>query len=191
MTLRAKEIGVIDFHDGERYEGDWVDSKMHGGGTEYASDGTVLKHGHWQDDEFIGNYEQYKDEIFHNIGNEFNSDELELWNDEIYEQAVISYIKRTSPEIYEKVNYAYGRGDAREYAMKRWGWARMVRNNIQIYTLTSDILKRIVNGLWEAYHDELEEKDDIRLYDTVKARKEARIPLEQYLSERKGKRKNA
>ncbi|MFA4853227.1 MAG: hypothetical protein WC868_06125 [Bacteroidales bacterium] len=39
--------------------------------------------------------------------------------------------------------------------------------------------------------DELEEKDDIRLYDTVKARKEERIPLEQYLSERKGKRKNA
>ncbi|NTW31844.1 MAG: hypothetical protein HGB12_04335 [Bacteroidetes bacterium] len=39
--------------------------------------------------------------------------------------------------------------------------------------------------------DELEEKDDIRLYDLAKARKEERIPLEQYLSERKGKRKNA
>jgi len=118
------------------------------------------------DDEFIGNYEHYKDEIFQNIGNEFNPDELELWNDEIYEHAVMSYIKRTSPEVYEKVNYAYGRGDAREYAMKRWGWARVVRNNIQIDILTPDILKHIVEGLWEAYHDELDEKDGDRVSET-------------------------
>ncbi|MBU0764816.1 MAG: hypothetical protein KJ607_08280 [Bacteroidetes bacterium] len=37
---------------------------------------------------------------------------------------------------------------------------------------------------------ELEEKEDIRLYDQVKSRDEERIPLEQYLEERKKKRKN-
>ena len=44
---------------------------------------------------------------------------------------------------------------------------------------------------YEKMLDELEEKEDIKLYDLVKSRKEERIPLEQYLSERKRKRKNA
>jgi PHD/YefM family antitoxin component YafN of YafNO toxin-antitoxin module len=39
--------------------------------------------------------------------------------------------------------------------------------------------------------EELEELEDIRLYDAVKARKEKSIPFEQYLQQRSRKKKNA
>jgi PHD/YefM family antitoxin component YafN of YafNO toxin-antitoxin module len=39
--------------------------------------------------------------------------------------------------------------------------------------------------------EELEELEDIRLYDAVKAKKEKSIPFEQYLQQRSRKKKNA
>lgn len=44
---------------------------------------------------------------------------------------------------------------------------------------------------YERILDELEEKEDVRLYDKVKARNEERIPLEQYMEERKKRKKDA
>lgn len=44
---------------------------------------------------------------------------------------------------------------------------------------------------YERILDELEEKEDVRLYDKVKARNEERITLEQYMTERKKRKKNA
>ena len=43
---------------------------------------------------------------------------------------------------------------------------------------------------YERMLDDLEELEDIKLYDEVKARKEERIPFEEYLNHRK-KRKHA
>lgn len=51
---------------------------------------------------------------------------------------------------------AEGHGDAREYGLKHLGWKRVKQNNIQTETLTSDDLKNIANGLWEAYDEECE-----------------------------------
>jgi len=39
--------------------------------------------------------------------------------------------------------------------------------------------------------EDLEELEDIRLYDAVKARKEKTIPFEKYLQQRRRKKKNA
>ncbi|MFI5186336.1 MAG: hypothetical protein ACHQF0_06405 [Chitinophagales bacterium] len=39
--------------------------------------------------------------------------------------------------------------------------------------------------------EHLEELEDIRIYDLVKARKEKSIPFEQYLQQRRRKKKNA
>jgi PHD/YefM family antitoxin component YafN of YafNO toxin-antitoxin module len=44
---------------------------------------------------------------------------------------------------------------------------------------------------YEQMLEEIEELEDIRLYDAVKARKEKTIPFEQYLQQRRRKKKNA
>jgi len=44
---------------------------------------------------------------------------------------------------------------------------------------------------YEQMLEEIEELEDIRLYDAVKARKEKTIPFEQYLQQRRHKKKNA
>ena len=45
--------GVIKFSNGNRYEGDLVQGKMHGYGTYICANGKVYK-GKWQNDKFIG-----------------------------------------------------------------------------------------------------------------------------------------
>jgi len=59
----------------------------------------------------------------------------------------------------EEYMIAEGQGDARGYGMKELGWVRVAGNNIQTYTLTSDDLKNIANGLYDI-NDELGENSD-------------------------------
>lgn len=56
-----------------------------------------------------------------------------------------------------------GFGDAREYAMKKWGWKRLQGDNVESWTLTKWDLETIARGLWEAY-DEEAEKETYNLY---------------------------
>jgi PHD/YefM family antitoxin component YafN of YafNO toxin-antitoxin module len=44
---------------------------------------------------------------------------------------------------------------------------------------------------YEQMLEEIEELEDIRIYDAVKAKKEKTIPFEQYLQQRRRKKKNA
>ena len=60
----------------------------------------------------------------------------------------------------EEYMIAEGQGDARDYGMKELGWVRVAGNNIQTYTLTSDDLKNIANGLYDI-NDELDENSDV------------------------------
>jgi len=47
-----------------------------------------------------------------------------------------------------------GHGDAREYAMKKWGWQRMVDNNVETWNLTPDDMKTIAYGIGDAYGED-------------------------------------
>jgi len=57
----------------------------------------------------------------------------------------------------EEYMLAEGFGDARQYGMRELGWKRVKGNNIQTQTLTTDDLKDIADGLWEAYNEEVEQ----------------------------------
>jgi len=54
------------------------------------------------------------------------------------------------PEYFE---IAKGQGDAREFAMKHWGWKRLEEDNIETWFLKENDLRDIANGLYDAYDD--------------------------------------
>lgn len=112
------------------------------------------------DEEYIDDLGNYKDAIFEKIRDELNAAELGDWNDELYMKVLSSYFKRTNAELLIKMKYAWGSGDAREYALIHWGWQRVKGNIIQTQTLTSKDLTNIVRGLNDAYGDELEDTDE-------------------------------
>lgn len=53
----------------------------------------------------------------------------------------------------EEYLIAEGSGNAREYGMQHLGWKRVAGNNIETYTLTSDDLKEIADGLYDIDND--------------------------------------
>jgi len=70
----------------------------------------------------------------------------------------------------EDYSIAEGFGDAREYAMKKWGWKRVEGNNIETWTLTPEDLQIISSGLWDAYDEEAETSTfNIYVYGTKKS----------------------
>jgi len=48
---------------------------------------------------------------------------------------------------------AEGNRDAREFAIKNWGWKRLEGRHIETWTLTARDLEVIANGLYDAYGD--------------------------------------
>ena len=114
-------------------------------------------------DEHAGDFDDYADEIFEHIGDEFTPEELEDWNDRSYFNAIKSYITRTgSVELKEKFLYAYSSNkDARDYALKYWNWQRVKGNVIQTHTLSARDIHNIINGLWDAYGEELDDPEAV------------------------------
>jgi hypothetical protein len=51
----------------------------------------------------------------------------------------------------EEINVITGFTDAREFAMKNWGWVRVADKYVQSWYITSSTLKNISEGLFEAY----------------------------------------
>lgn len=51
----------------------------------------------------------------------------------------------------EEIDLVVGRGDAREYAMKNWGWKRLEGTNIETWNLSDKDLSAINSGLYDAY----------------------------------------
>jgi len=51
----------------------------------------------------------------------------------------------------ELLNVAEGITDAREFAMKKWGWKRLEGKHVETWTLTPRDLEVIASGLYEAY----------------------------------------
>jgi hypothetical protein len=120
--------------------------------------------------DYAPDFNDVKDEIIQNIGDELNAEELEAWKNDEFAEVVISYLKRKGDsKIDNKIYYIRGHDskgktlDAREYALVNWGWQRVKGNVIQTQTLTSKDLNSIVSGLWDAYNDELENRDEGRV----------------------------
>lgn len=57
--------------------------------------------------------------------------------------------KMNDPEAEEKMSIANGYGDAREYAIMKWGWKRVAGNNIESRALTPHDMQAIASGLNE------------------------------------------
>ncbi len=119
------------------------------------------------DYEHIPEFYDLKDEIFQNIGDELTPEELEDWKQDEINSVIASYLTRHGESnIKERLQYIRGHSDkgqtldVREYALTHWGWQRVKGNVIQTQTLTSKDLQNIVNGLGEAYNEELDEKDE-------------------------------
>jgi len=81
-------------------------------------------------------------------------------------------------EIELLIDYFFGinRIDPREYAMREWGWKRLVGPNVQTWTLTDKDLKSMGRGIWDAYG---EIADEVRydLYVDGSSRMYEGIPL--------------
>jgi len=105
------------------------------------------------------NHEAYVFETIlnsHDIGT--NMGWLEI-NNEAKEQKEMlpdDFIKDKYGFTNEEINVLRGSEDARNFAMKEWGWKRLQDNNVETWTLASRDLKAIANGLWDAYQDEVE-----------------------------------
>lgn len=56
----------------------------------------------------------------------------------------------------EALQIADGHGDAVLYALKFWGWKRIRTNQVDTWTITSQDMKILANGLWDAYQEEAE-----------------------------------
>ena len=71
---------------------------------------------------------------------------------------------------------AINRLDPREYAMKNWGWKRLVGPNVQSWTLTAGDLKSMGQGIWDAY-GEVSDKVVYDLYVDGSRKMYSSVPL--------------
>ena len=123
--------------------------------------------------DYAPDFNDIKDEIIQSIGNDLNAEELEAWKNDEFAEVIVSYLKRNGDDkIDDKIYYIRGHDskgktlDVRDYALINWGWQRVKGNVIQTQTLTSKDLSNIVSGILDAYHEELEDKDEERISDT-------------------------
>lgn len=57
---------------------------------------------------------------------------------------------------------AYGSGDPRDYAIRKWGWQRVAGNDVETMYLSAEALSSIVSGLSEIMENEGIDYDDMR-----------------------------
>jgi len=118
----------------------------------------------WLDNEFI-DWDKVKKDMVEIILQDANSpQEKKKWQ-EIGEynpdELIEFYLKNHGDkDIEEKMIMANGYGDAREYAMQKWNWKRMVGNYIESWTMTLNDMRVIAAGVEEVMPDHGEEIDD-------------------------------
>lgn len=65
------------------------------------------------------------------------------------DEIILRKMKESDPDADEKMSIANGYGDAREYAIMKWGWKRVVGNEIESRSLNADDMKAIASGISE------------------------------------------
>jgi len=87
------------------------------------------------------------------------SDKEELIEQTLYNAGIFDAIAIENGNTKLQVDVADNAIDPRDYGMKELGWKRVQGQYVQTYTLTSDDLKSIDDGLWDAYGESYEEEE--------------------------------
>jgi hypothetical protein len=140
----------------------WIteSGQVMGAGDEgdYNHEGHVIEQirGYWADDMDWDEFK--KEQAIQQLKNDgYSDDEIEMVQQDknqwyrAQEKALDNL--GISPE---EQAIAEGRGDARKYAMEKWGWKRLEGRSVETWLLRSQDLKAIANGLYDAYDDEVE-----------------------------------
>lgn len=75
------------------------------------------------------------------------------------DEVILRKMKESDPDAGEKISIANGYGDAREYAIMKWGWKRVAGNHIESRSLNADDMRAIASGIGEI--DEMMSDDAI------------------------------
>lgn len=124
--------------------------------SQYADD--QFTQGEWVDwDEFKQSLakEVFQEQYEEAAGNPQKQQNLKQEFEDDPEQFAIKGL-RDNGMSDEEYAIAEGNGDAREFAMKNWGWKRLLHENVETWTLKSKDIQAIVSGLWDAYQEPAE-----------------------------------
>jgi hypothetical protein len=126
-----------------------------------ACQGELLGHFNMSADEY-GDMESYEEPILDHI-----VDDMDIEDDDLREEtlenlkhdpasAIIEYLKKHGEKDPDDlVMNAYGSSrDAREYAIKNWGWSRVAGDSIETKELTRETLRVIAHGINNALEEE-------------------------------------
>jgi hypothetical protein len=95
--------------------------------------------------------------VIQTIIDEYDIDETTLYQiktkEEMHEMLAVKGMEQEEINVLIDYFFAINRLDPREYAMKNWGWKRLVGPNVQSWTLTSADLRSMGKGIWDAYGD--------------------------------------
>lgn len=123
---------------------------------------SVLSQFDIHDDSEYPSLENHEDEILETIVDSMDIEDeeekhlklQELENDPA--SAIIDYLEKNNFEnASDAVFIAYGSSrDAREFAIKNWGWSRVHGKHIEVQTLNSETLRNIKRGIGNALEQE-------------------------------------
>lgn len=131
--------------------------------------------------------EQMEESILSHIIDELDIEDEDEKEDAIFAikndpaEAMIQYLAYNGLETKEKANdlvlIGYGSsGDAREYAIKNWNWARVHRDSIEVNKLDRETLRLVARGIDSALSEEnifdyaehsYSEEDDVDLFEDI------------------------
>lgn len=112
--------------------------------------------------------EQIKNQKYEELG--FSPEEIKngIDNENYPDEAVLDMAIRDLGITEEELDIANGHGDARKYAMEKWGWKRLQDRNVETWTFTERDIQLISSGLWAAYgdrgDDEAFDKTEFNIY---------------------------
>jgi hypothetical protein len=167
----AKSLLKLAFRGGEYWIMDNICVSADGNIDESNHEGYAIAHAQRELMSDLGIYdgdwclEPIASEIFRQIESSFDDDEEKY---EAREQMmsdpelfILDYGKRVgmNEELFFIANGNGADRAATTYAIKNWGWKRVLGNNVETYTLTTSDLEKIINGLWEAYEYDLENEN--------------------------------
>jgi len=124
--------------------------------------GSVLSQFDIHDDSEYPSLETHEDEILEQIVDNLNIEDEEKKYLELEElkndpaSAIIDYLEKNNFEnASDTVFIAYGSSrDAREFAIKNWGWSRVHGKHIEVQTLNSETLRNVKRGIENALEQE-------------------------------------
>lgn len=156
----------IDQHGVSAYaDGDIGDISHEGHVINLLQSQISSKLGHQYDRGEYVNWDKFKDDLIKKTYEEMveKAPNLKSQYDDEYQNDPDYFIKFGLDKLgvdEAEFQMADGRGDARDYAMEKWGWKRVVGNNIETWTLTTKDMRIIHNGINHILNDKEEDTEE-------------------------------